>query len=223
MLGTSAILYFSSPDAVDVVAAIPQALTRTFHSFGFAKAIVPISICLLLMNYLATFNINFNVSSRLPMVAGWEHLLPAWFTRLHPKYGTPVNAIFFAGTISVIASIGALIGVVEQEAFELLLVWAFAFYATAYLALFAVPLLARKDLGIRPAMWLRAVAVSGFLVTLLYIVLSIFPIIELQDTVRYSIKTASVILGANVIGIALYWWRSRSREDPATGNLPPFS
>lgn len=207
ILGTSAILRFSSPDAVDVVAAIPQALTRTFHSFGFAKAIVPLSILLLLTNYFATFNINFNVSSRLPMVAGWEHLLPEWFTRLHPKHKTPVNSIFFAGTISMIASVAALIGVGEQEAFELLLVWAFAFYATAYLALFAVPLLARKDLGIRPAMWLRAAAVSGFVVTLLYIVLSIFPIIDVQDTVRYSVKTASVILGANAIGIALYRWR----------------
>ena len=217
ILGTSAILYFSSPDAVDVVAAIPQALTRTFHSFSFARAIVPTSIFMLLMNYFATFNINFNVTSRLPMVAGWEHLLPVWFTRLHPKYRTPVNSILFAGTVSVIASIAALIGVVEQEAFELLLVWAFAFYATAYLALFAVPLLARKDLGIRPPIWLRVAAVSGFLVTLLYLVLSIFPIIEVQDTARYSIKTASVILGANVIGMALYWWRSRSREDPTAG------
>src|SRR5262249_55417010 len=115
ILGTSAILYFASPDAVDVVAAIPQALTRTFHSFGFAKTIVPISIFLLLMNYFATFNINFNVSSRLPMVAGWEHLLPAWFTGLHSKYRTPVNSILFAGTISVIASLAALIGVGEQE------------------------------------------------------------------------------------------------------------
>jgi len=215
VLGTSAILYFSPPDAVDVVAAIPQALTRTFHSFGFARTIVPISIFLLLMNYFATFNINFNASSRLPMVAGWEHLLPAWFTHLHPKYPTPINSILFVGAISVVASIAALIGVAEQEAFELLLVWAFAFYATAYLALFAIPLLVRKDLGIRPAIWLRAAAVSGFLVTLLYIVLSIFPIIDVPDTARYSIKTASVIFGANVIGIVLYRWRSRSRKDAA--------
>lgn len=213
ILGTSAILYYSSPDSVDVVAAIPQALTRTFYSFGFAKAIVPLSILLLLVNYFATFNINFNVSSRLPMVAGWEHLLPEWFTRLHPKRKTPVNSILFAGTISMVASILALVGVAEQEAFELLLVWAFAFYATAYLALFAVPLLARKDLGIRPAIWLRTAAVSGFLVTLLYIVLSIFPIIDVRDPLRYSIKTAGVILGANAIGVALYRWRSRlSRE-----------
>ena len=216
ILGTSSILYFSSPDAVDVVAAIPQALTRTFHSFGFARAIVPISILLLLVNYFATFNINFNVSSRLPMVAGWEHLLPDWFTRLHPKHKTPVNSILFAGTIAMIASVLALIGVAEQEAFELLLVWAFAFYATAYLALFAVPLLARKDLGIRPATWLRTAAVSGFVVTLLYIVLSIFPIIDVQDALRYSVKTASVILGANLLGLGLYRWRSGSSAEQAT-------
>jgi glutamate:GABA antiporter len=118
ILGTSSILYFSSPDTVDVVAAIPQALTRTFYSFGSAKAIVPLSIFLLLVNYFATFNINFNVSSRLPMVAGS----------------------------------------------------------------------ARKDLGIRPAIWLRAAAVSGFLVTLLYIMLSIFPIIDVQDAVSIRSK-----------------------------------
>ena len=26
---------------------------------------------------------------RLPMVAGWDHLLPAWFSRLDPRYRTP--------------------------------------------------------------------------------------------------------------------------------------
>jgi amino acid transporter len=212
ILGTSAVLYFSSPDTVDVVAAIPQALSRTFFSFGFAKAIVPLSIMMLLVNYLATFNINFNGCSRLPMVAGWDHLLPAWFTRLHPTHKTPVNSILFAGAIAMVASIAALAGVAEQEAFELLLVWAFAFYAIAYLALFAIPLLARKELGVRPAVWLRIAAVSGFVVTLLYIVLSVFPIIDVQSSWQYSIKTAAVILGANLTGVLLYQWRTRSRD-----------
>jgi amino acid transporter len=215
ILGTSAVLYFSSPDRVDVVAAIPQALSRTFFSFGFAKAIVPLSIMMLLVNYLATFNINFNGCSRLPMVAGWDHLLPAWFTRLHPRHKTPVNSILFAGAIAMVASIAALAGVAEQEAFELLLVWAFAFYAIAYLALFAIPLLARKELGVRPAVWLRIAAVSGFVVTLLYIVLSVFPIIDVQSSWQYSIKTAAVILGANLIGVLLYQWRTRPRDQLA--------
>jgi len=216
ILGTSAVLHFSSPDAVDVVAAIPQALSLTFHSFGLAKTIVPLSIMMLLVNYLATFNINFNGCSRLPMVAGWDHLLPAWFTRLHPKHKTPVNSIFVAGGVAMVASVVALAGVAEQEAFELLLVCAFTFYAIAYLALFAIPLLARKQLGIRPAAWLRIAAISGFVVTLLYIVLSIFPIVDVQSSWKYSIKTAAVILGANLIGVWLYRWRMKSRNNLAS-------
>jgi len=201
VLGTSAVLYFSTPEAVDVVATIPQALRR---SFGLGKTIVPLSILMLLVNYLATFNINFNGCSRLPMVAGWDHLLPTWFTRLHPKHKTPVNSIAFAGAIAMVASIAALIGVAEQEAFELLLVWAFAFYATAYLALFAIPLLAGKKLGIHVPAWLLIGALSGLAMTVLYIVLSVFPIIDVQSNWKYSVKTAAVILGANLVGIAIY-------------------
>ena len=212
ILGTSAVLYFSTPEAVDVVATIPQALSRCFHSFGLAKTIVPLSILMLLVNYLATFNINFNGCSRLPMVAGWDHLLPEWFTRLHPKHKTPVNSIVFAGGIAMVASIAALIGVAEQEAFELLLVWAFAFYATAYLALFAIPLLAGKKLGIHTPAWLLIGALSGLAMTVLYIVLSAFPIIDVQSNWKYSVKTAAVILGANLVGIAIYRWRATREQ-----------
>ena len=208
ILGTNAVLHFSSPDMVDVEAPIPQALRRSFQSFGVATTIVPISIFMLMTNYLATFNIVFNGCSRLPMVAGWDHVLPSFFTRLHPKFRTPVNSIYFAGLIATGASITALIGVAVQEAFELLLVWAFAFYATAYLALFAIPLLARKELAIRPASWLRVAAVSGFCVTLLYIVLSVFPIIDVPSTWEYSVKTGAVILGSNAAGMMLYRWRT---------------
>ena len=127
ILGTSAILAFVVPGAVDVTAAIPQALSRSFHSLGISGIILPASVLLLLINYFSTFNINFNGCARLPMVAGWDHLLPAWFTRLHPKYKTPVNSIFFAGAVAMAVSIVVLIGIGEQEAFELLLVLAFAF------------------------------------------------------------------------------------------------
>jgi glutamate:GABA antiporter len=206
ILGTSAILAFVPSDAVDVIAAIPQALTRGFHSLGLSGIILPASVLLLLTNYFATFNVNFNGCARLPMVAGWDHLLPSWFTRLHPKYRTPVNSIYFAGAVAMVVSIVVLIGVGEQEAFELLLVLAFAFYATAYLALFAIPLLARKELNIRPALWLRIGAVFGLLVTLLYILLSVFPIVDVQSSWEYSAKTAIGLLGANAIGIVLYRW-----------------
>jgi glutamate:GABA antiporter len=205
---TSAILAYVSPDAVDVIGPIPQALRRGFGNFG--AVIVPVAIFLLLANYLSTFSLYFSGSARLPMTAGWDHLLPSWFSHMHSRYKTPVNSILFLGGATLAASIAALIGVGEQEAYELLLTWGFTFYGIAYLALFAIPLLAPKASGIRPRLALRAAAVSGFLVTLLFVALSIFPVIDVASSWRYSLKIAVVVLGANFLGWMIF--RAGHRE-----------
>jgi hypothetical protein len=81
----------------------------------------------------------------------------------------------------------------------------------AYLALFAIPLFARKELGIRPALWLRIGAASGFVVTLLFVLFSISPIISVKSESAYAIKTAAVLIGANALGLLLYRLGSRRR------------
>ncbi len=213
IFATSSILAFVSPEAVDVVGPIPQALRLGARGFGFAGLpgfMVPLAIVLLFVNYPTSFSVYFSASARLPMVAGWDHLLPDWFTRLHSKYKTPVNSILFLGAVTLAGSAAALIGVGPQEAYELLLTWAFTFYAIAYLALFAIPFLSPKDRGLRPRWWLRLAAVSGFLMTLVYVVLSIFPVIDVESSWGYSLKIATVVLGANVLGWVLY--RAGRRE-----------
>ncbi|HEV1994077.1 MAG TPA: APC family permease, partial [Candidatus Acidoferrum sp.] len=216
IFGTSGILAFVSPNSADMVAPIPQALSLGLQSLRFASVLAPLSIGFLLINYLSTFSLNFAGNTRLPMVAGWDHLLPEWFTRLHPRYRTPVNSTLFLGAFAAVASLGALIGVGEQEAFELLQILAFTFYGIAYLAMFAIPLLARKETGLRPQLWLRLAAFSGFLVTLLFVFLSAFPIIPVADQTVYTLKTVSVILGANALGLLLYRVGSR-REIRSAG------
>jgi len=212
VFGTSAILAYVSPDSVDVISPIPQALSRGFAGLGFARIIVPVAILLLFTNYLSTFSLNFTANSRLPMVAGWDHLLPEWFTRLHVKFRTPVNSILFLGGITIATSVVVLVGVGDQEAFELLQILGFTFYGLAYLALFAIPLLARRQCGIRPGWWLRFAAASGFLVTLLFVLLSIFPIISVKSQSAYAIKTAEVLIGANALGLFVYRLGSRGRS-----------
>jgi len=204
IFATSSILAFVAPEAVDVVGPIPQALRLGSHAFAFSGFIVPLVIVLLFVNYPTSFSVYFSASARLPMVAGWDHLLPEWFTRLHARYKTPVNSILFLGAVTMVGSVVALIGVGPQEAYELLLTWAFTFYAIAYLALFAIPFLSPKERGLRPRLWLRLAAVSGFLMTLLYVVLSIFPIIDVESSWGYSVKIASVVLGANALGWVIY-------------------
>lgn len=199
---TSAILAYVSPDSVDVIGPIPQALRRGFGHYGVV--IVPVAIFLLLANYLSTFSLYFSGSARLPMVAGWDHLLPSWFSHLHARYKTPMNSILFLGGATLAASIAALIGVGEQEAYELLLTWGFTFYGIAYVALFAIPLFSSKQRGIRPSVALRVAAGSGLLVTMLFVGLSIFPVIDVASSWRYSVKIAAVVLGANILGWMIY-------------------
>jgi glutamate:GABA antiporter len=209
IFGTSAILAFISPDQIDIIGPIPQAFRAALSGSPLAEIMVPVAIMLLLANYLSSFTLNFAANTRLPMCAGWDHLLPAWFTRLHAKHRTPVNSILFLGGITLAMSVIILIGVNEQEGFELLQIWSFAFYGIAYLALFAIPVFASRNRGLRPAAWLRIAAISGLLVTALFVALSIFPIIPVASQSAYTIKTAVGLLLANLGGFLLYRLRPR--------------
>jgi len=204
ILATSAILAFVPASAEDVVAPVPQALSRALQGSSFAGIVLSVAVLLLLSNYLATFGIFFTGSTRLPMVAGWDHLLPAWFSRLHPTHKTPTNSILVLGVATLAIALAALIGVGPQESFELLLTWSFTFYGIAYLALFAIPIFSPKTRGLRPRLWVRIAAASGLLVTLLFVALSVFPIIDVDSSWRYSLKIAGVVLGANLLGWVIY-------------------
>ena len=204
ILGTSGILAFVSPDTVDVIGPIPQALRTGFAAFGGALPIVSVAILLLLLNYLCSYTLYFSANTRLPMVAGWDHLLPGWFTRLHPRYRTPVNSILFMGAVALAASIAVLIGSGNQESFVLLQTWAWTFYGLAYLVKFAIPLVSAREKGLRPKPWLQLGSATGFLVTLLFVLLSVQPVVPVASKVVYSLKVVVVIVGANFIGWTIY-------------------
>ena len=78
-----------------------------------------------------------------------------------------------------------------------------------YLALFAIPVLARKDSSLRAPLWMKVLACSAFLLTLLFVVLSIFPIIPVASQSAYSAKTVAVIVLANLAGLVLYYKRPK--------------
>jgi hypothetical protein len=76
--------------------------------------------------------------------------------------------------------------------------------------MFALPLIGLKNAGPQPPWWLRCAAVSGFVVTLLYSMLSIFPIIQVASPFAFSAKVGGVIVGANLVGASLYKLEKRS-------------
>ena len=151
----------------------------------------------------------FTGNTRVPMVAGWDGLLPAWFTRIDPRYRTPINSIVFVGVVTFAFSIAGLIGVGKQEAFQLLWNASATFYALTYLVMFALPIVGLKRTGARPPLWLKAAALSGFLMTLLYVALSIVPIIQVESRLAFAVKISTLIVVTNLIGALIFARRHR--------------
>jgi hypothetical protein len=70
---------------------------------------------------------------------------------------------------------------------------------------------------VRAPLWLRIAAATGFLVTLLYIVLTIVPIVQVESHTEFAAKIIIVTLGANLLG-ALIFVAARRRRQAASAS-----
>lgn len=161
---------------------------------------------------LAQASVMFGGNTRLPMVAGWDNLLPAWFTKLHERYRTPVNSILFVGAATLFMGIVGLIGVGKQEAFQLLWNASGVFYALTYLVMFAIPIAGLRASGVKVPLWLKAAAASGFAMTLLYVTLSIVPIVKVESQLMFAVKIGGLIVVTNLIGLGIYFAAKRRTQ-----------
>ncbi len=212
ILGSGAVLHFVEPEKVDLLGPIPQVLTIGFGAFGFISRLISIIILAIFAVRLAQVSVTFAGNSRLPMVAGWDNLLPAWFTKLHGKYKTPVNSIVFVGVATFGFGLLGIIGVGQQEAYQLLQNASGVFYALTYLVMFLVPLVGLRGIQPRPPRWLLLAAIFGFGMTLLYIVVAVFPIVEVENKLAFTFKVIAVTIAANIIGMAIYLLARRRRS-----------
>ena len=211
ILGTSAVLAFVPIDQINLIGPIPQVLRIGFGATGAGTIAAAVAILFITGRTVANSSIVFTATTRMPMVAGWDNLLPKWFTTLHPRYRTPINSILFVGLVAMAFGAVGIAGVGEQEAFQLLENAAGIFYGLTYLVMFAIPLIGLRNIEPRPPLWIRIAAASGFVVTLLYVVLSIFPIIDVASWWSFAMKISGVVIGLNLAGTALFWNASRRR------------
>ena len=209
ILGTSSVLAFVPRDRIDVIGPIPQVLSIGFQSLGWVGTIGSIAILGIAVRTIALMSIYFAGNTRLPMVAGWDRLLPAWFSRLHPKYKTPINSILFVGAVTLVLSVLSKLGVHAQEAFQLIDNTGGVFYALTYLVLFAIPLFGTKALGVRAPWWLKIACASGFIVTLIFIGFSVLPITEVGNSLAFALKVSGTVLIVNAVGVTIYVLRKR--------------
>ena len=149
------------------------------------------------------------------MVAAWDRIIPAWFTRLHPRYGTPTRSLAVIVVAAVVFSFLASFGTGAEEAFQLLVTSGFVCYGINYLLMFAVPLLVgtraslRPDL--RPPLLLRVACLCGASVTLLSMIFNLVPIVDVERPWVFAVKVGGAALGINLIAAIIYWRGTRRR------------
>ena len=215
VLGTASVLSFHELHAgtpINYVAPIPQTLSLAFGGTGAAAFVAKLAILLLQIRILGAASFIFAGVVRLPMAAGWDHLVPAWFTRLHPRFGTPGNSILLT-TIAVAALLllGSA-GVHAAEAFAVLNDTSSELYALAYLSMFLIPLIGRKSLRMSLPRWISPVCLGGGLTILFVLVFNAYPFLDVASPGVFAAKILGTTLLLNALGYAFY--RARSRNLP---------
>jgi amino acid transporter len=205
ILGTSSVLAFVGGQPINIIGPIPQ----TFRiAFGAASWAAPLGIFMILSRQIAGASLIFTGLTRLPMAAGWDNLAPRWFTRLHPRFRTPVNSILFMAALVMILILLSMLGVGEQEANQLLAMTSIVHYAIAYVVLFALPLFGSRKLRDALPGWVKAAAVAGLLASAVTLVIAVYPIVDVVNRASYAAKIVTAVVIANGIGVLLYRYGS---------------
>ena len=211
ILGTSSVLAFIGNNQIDLIGPVPQTLQLGLRSFPIAGAIASVGILLMTVRSISSTSVHLTGSSRLPMVAGWDQLLPGWFSRLHPRYKTPINSIIFVGALTLAIAIASQVGAGIQEAFQLVDNAANVFYGIVYLVLFAIPIAGAGAIRSGAPIWLRVAAFCGFAVSFLAVSFTVYPIIDVPSRLIFAAKIIGVSVVANVVGVTIFVLAKRRR------------
>ncbi len=207
ILGTSTVLAFSR-NHIDFIAPIPQTLRYALGDRGLGNIVAILAILLVQFRLIAAASFLFTGVTRLPLAAGWDYLIPTWFTRLHPRRQTPTNAILFTCAIILLLLVLASIGVHAQEAFQVLENASITHYEIAYIAMFAIPLIGSQTLRTALPRWLRLTSITGLCATLFCFTVSAYPFVAVENPKAYAAKILGTTLLSNLIGLTFYHLRT---------------
>jgi amino acid transporter len=217
VLGTASVLAFHelTGSTINYIAPIPQTLRLAFGDNALGTFIARVVIFLLQIRILGAASYIFTGLTRLPMAAGWDHLIPTWFSRLHPRYKTPTNSILVSSLIIAATVLLGSAGARAAETFNILNNASTGLYAIAYLAMFAIPLFGLKFLRNRIPAWVAIISGVGFLATLLIFALNAYPFDGSAPPIPFAAKIIGATVLINAIGYAFYKLRSKPLRLPS--------
>lgn len=99
--GTVAVLAALLPHDVNPSSGVMQAIAGVAGRFHW-NALVPVAAALVALSCVGSTGAWLGAVARIPFVAGLDHYLPSAFGRMHPRWGSPVVALYTQAGIAAL-------------------------------------------------------------------------------------------------------------------------
>ena len=183
------------------------------------EAFVPVIALLVVLGGLGQAGAWFAAAGRLPFVAGIDRFLPAFFGRIHPRYGSPYISLLVQAAVAAMFILLGQAGTSVKGAYDVLVSLAIISYFIPYLFMFASMIRLQREPagpdvirvpGGRPAA--TALASLGVAVTFVAIVLALIPAEDEPNKPLAVAKVAGSTLMLVGIGTLVYIHGARRRD-----------
>jgi glutamate:GABA antiporter len=196
---TGALLILLAPGQISELNGIAQAATVAGQVIGVAW-LPRLFVLLVLATAIGQFGGLGSSVSRMPFAAGVDHLLPAVFAKIHPRWNTPHVSIisfgFLASALLIALQFGDTVRAAYQTLVSLMVIAGFF----PYLYIFGSAWKAGK----------RWSAASGTAVTVIAIVCSTVPTAEIHNVWLFEAKLAAGSVAMVATGWLIYRRYSRA-------------
>jgi len=226
ILGTVSLLIILPSKDINIISGVVQVIAKVGEKVGILW-IAPIIAFLITLGGLGGCGAWLSATARIPFVIGIDRYLPEWIGRVHPKWGTPANAILVQGVFSTLFILMALGGKLKDSYLALLdatIVLYFIPYIYMFLAFIAIKIKDRKSRDLYKSdnkdsgspekhfdfpLWL---GIIGLITTVGAILMAIAPPPDTRNVGLYELKVIGGSVLFILIGIVLFFTAKRKNE-----------
>ncbi|MGA7307043.1 MAG: APC family permease [Rhodothermales bacterium] len=213
IVGTLMLIMAVPEGEVGIIEGIPQAFLQIARGLS-VPIIGSVGGLLVAVATMGLFGSWMTGVARIPFVIGIDRYLPNAFGKVHPKWGSPYVSVLMQGAAITILVLASIAGSTVKEAFLVLLDMSIILYFIPFLYIFAALVwhLKSKTGGkgvIRSFQsgmstgWV--VAVLGFGMTFLSIIMACIPSQDVENTFLFELKVVGGAVLLSGIGLSMYY------------------
>jgi amino acid transporter len=176
---TVALMVLMAPQKISEINGVAQVSAAAGAGLGLAW-LGPVAVLAVAINVVGSFGGLGSAVSRMPFAAGVDHLLPAAFGKIHPRWNTPHVAILSLAAIATVLLIAVQAGETVKNAYRTIVDLTVITGLLPYLYIFASAWKARKHFS----------AVAGIATSLIAIACSVVPPPDVTRVFQFEAKLA---------------------------------